>query len=77
MMAPHCPILSTKLKRLVAEQVSFTLSAASLFLCPQILQCVLLKGYGVISIPTLRMAGMRKANHLANDISASSHAICL
>jgi hypothetical protein len=33
MMAPHCPILSTKLKRLVAEQVSFTLSAASLFRC--------------------------------------------
>lgn len=30
-MVPHCPILSTKLKRLVAEQVSFTLSAASLF----------------------------------------------
>lgn len=34
MMAPHCPILSTKLKRLVAEQVSFTLSAASLFSLP-------------------------------------------
>ena len=31
-MVPHCPILSTKLKRLVAEQVSFTLSAANFFL---------------------------------------------
>lgn len=31
-MVPHCPILSTKLKRLAAEQVSFTLSAAGLFL---------------------------------------------
>lgn len=33
-MVPHCPILSTKLKRLAAEQVSFTLSAASLFPLP-------------------------------------------
>ena len=31
-MVPHCPIVSTKLKRLVAEQVSFTLSAANFFL---------------------------------------------
>ena len=31
-MAPHCFILSTLLKRLAAEQGSFTLSAAGLFL---------------------------------------------
>lgn len=32
-MVPHCPILSTKLEKgLAAEQVSFTLSAASFFL---------------------------------------------
>lgn len=48
-MVPHCPILSTKLKRLAAEQVSFTLSAASLFLCPQILQCVFQNGHGSCS----------------------------
>lgn len=76
-MVPHCPILSTKLKRLAAEQVSFTLSATSFFSLPANPAMRIAKRVWCYKHSTLRMAGIRKANHLANDISASSHAIYL